>query len=58
MVFPEQTTFPFEERTTYTAAAIVLVADALSCATPASGIFRGEALPSGLDLTEPKIDLV
>jgi len=58
MVFPEQTTFPFEERTTYTAAAIVLVADALSCATPASGIFRGEALPSGLDLTEPKLDLV
>ncbi len=58
MVFPEQTTFPFEERTTYTAAAIVLVADALSCATPGSGIFRGEALPSGLDLTEPNVDLV
>ena len=45
MVFPEQTTFPFEERTTYTAAAIVLVADALCRATPASGHlpWRGSA---------------
>jgi hypothetical protein len=54
MVFPECITFPFEERTTYTAAAIVLAADALSGATPASGLFRGEELPKGLDLTEPK----
>jgi hypothetical protein len=50
MVFPEWTTFPFEERTTYTAAAIILAADAVSDASPASGLFRGEALPTGLDL--------
>jgi hypothetical protein len=55
MVFPEEVTFPFEERTTYTAAAIVLAADAISGATPASGLFRGEALPTGLDLTEPSL---
>lgn len=55
MVFPEQTTFPFEERTTYTAAAIVLAADAIAGATPASGLFRGEALPTDLDLTEPHL---
>jgi hypothetical protein len=55
MVFPEQVTFPFEERTTYTAAAIILAADAIAGATPASGLFRGESLPTGLDLTEPQI---
>jgi hypothetical protein len=53
VVYPEQETFPFEERTTYTAAAIVLAADALCDATPAAGIFRGEALPSDLDLDRP-----
>jgi hypothetical protein len=53
MVFPERTTFPFEERTTYTAAAIVLAVDAVSRTSSASGLFRGESLPTGLDLTEP-----
>jgi hypothetical protein len=32
---------------------MVLAADALSRTTSASGIFRGEGLPSHLDLTEP-----
>jgi hypothetical protein len=36
------------ERTTWTAAAVVLAADALSRATPGSGIFRAEDLPHGL----------
>lgn len=36
------------ERTTWTAAAMILAADALSDTTPAAGIFRGDALPSGL----------
>ncbi|MHB8681998.1 MAG: glucosidase family protein [Acidimicrobiales bacterium] len=54
LVYPEESTFPYEERTTYTAAAIVLAADALSDATPAAGLFRGESLPDGLDLTEPR----
>ena len=43
--------FPSRERTTYTAAAIILAADALSSASPAAGLFRGESLPHGLDLT-------
>jgi hypothetical protein len=46
MVYPDENTFPFEERTTYTAAAIVLAVDALCGATPASGLFRGEAFPA------------
>jgi hypothetical protein len=50
---PERETFPFSERTTYTAGAIILAADALSGATPAAGLFRGESLPRGLDLTVP-----
>ncbi len=54
IVYPEQDTFPFGERTTYTAAAIVLAADALSDTTPAAGLFRGESLPDDLDLTEPR----
>ena len=46
-------TFPGGERTTYTAAAMVLAADALSSTTPAAGLFRGECLPRRLDLAEP-----
>jgi hypothetical protein len=45
MVYPEEVTFPGGERTTYTAAAMVLAADALCGATPAAGLFRGEGLP-------------
>ena len=41
IVYPERETFPFAERTTYTAGAIILAADALSDATPAAGLFRG-----------------
>jgi len=52
MVYPEEMTFPAAERTTYTAAAVILAADALSGATPASGLFRGEGLPAPLDLPE------
>ena len=50
---PRRPRIPPLERTTYTAGAMVLAADALSRTTPASGIFRGEGLPSHLDLTEP-----
>jgi hypothetical protein len=53
IVYPDRETFPFSERTTYTAGAIILAADALSDATPAAGLFRGESLPDGMDLTEP-----
>ncbi|HEY1446415.1 MAG TPA: hypothetical protein VGF51_16090 [Acidimicrobiales bacterium] len=53
MVYPERETFPKNERTTYTFAAMVLAADALSDTTPAAGLFRGECLPAPLDLAEP-----
>jgi len=53
MVYPDETTFPSGERTTYTAAAMILAADALFPATPASGLFRGECLSAPLDLAEP-----
>jgi hypothetical protein len=57
MVYPEEATYPPLERSSYTAGALVLAADALSRTTPASGIFRGEGLPSHLDLTEPAPDV-
>ena len=53
MVFPDEVTFPGAERTTYTAAAMILAADALSGATAASGLFLGDHLPAALDLAEP-----
>ncbi|MEO1062855.1 MAG: hypothetical protein AAFZ07_15700 [Actinomycetota bacterium] len=51
IVYPQLATFPDEERSTYTAAAVVLAADALSRATPASGLFvDDESLPSLIDV--------
>jgi hypothetical protein len=45
-VYPDTTRWPVE-RTTWTAGAVVLAADALSAATPAAGLFRDPAaLPS------------
>lgn len=51
MVYPGEVTFPGDERTTYTAAAMVLAADALSAASGASGLFFGETLPAAVDLS-------
>ncbi len=53
MVHPGGATFPGGERTTYTAAAVVLAADALSSASAASGLFLGDTLPAAIDLAEP-----
>ena len=39
MAHPERTHFPADERTSYTAAAVILAADALSGASPASTLF-------------------
>jgi hypothetical protein len=39
IVFPENKHFPGGERSTYTAGAVVLAADALSRTSPASGLF-------------------
>jgi len=49
-VEPAGQTFPHDERSTYTAAAVVLADDCLYGTGPASGIFRGDGLPAGLDL--------
>jgi hypothetical protein len=53
MVYPDEATFPGGERTTYTAAAMVLAADALSAASGASGLFLGESIPAAIDLSAP-----
>lgn len=47
LVFADGKRWP-EERTTWTGGAMILAADALSGATPASGLFRSEGLPLGL----------
>ncbi|HXW35564.1 MAG TPA: hypothetical protein VEJ87_13380, partial [Acidimicrobiales bacterium] len=52
IVYPEESTFPYGERTSYTTGAVILAVDALSSSTPASGLFRGEGLPPGLDLSD------
>ncbi len=49
-VEPDGKTFPHRERSTYTAAAIVLADDCIYGTGPASTVFRGEGLPAGLDL--------
>ncbi len=48
LVFADGKRWP-EERTTWTGAAVILAADALSNTTAASGIFRGADLPRGLE---------
>ena len=44
-VHPDEIHFPVDERSTYTAAAMLLAWDALSGATAGGGVFRGEGLP-------------
>ena len=51
LVFSDGKRWPVE-RTTWTAAAVVLAADALSRCTPGSGIFRAEGLPVGLPVDD------
>ncbi|WP_156425146.1 prenyltransferase [Mycobacterium sp. GA-1285] len=48
LVFADGKRWP-EERTTWTGAAMILAADALSSTSTASGIFRGADLPRGLE---------
>ena len=51
LVYPDLVPFPAAECTTYTAAAVVLAVDALSRATPASGILTDDAVvPALVDL--------
>ena len=51
-VYPQAVPFPADERSTYTAAAMVLAANALAGEGPAARLFRGEGLPDHLDLAE------
>jgi MMP endo-(1,4)-3-O-methyl-alpha-D-mannosidase len=53
LAYPGARTFPGDETTSYTAAAVMLAADALSGSSPASGLFRPGALPVPPDLPEP-----
>jgi hypothetical protein len=48
LVFSDGKRWPVE-RTTWTGAAVILAADALSSTTAGSGIFRGTDLPRGLE---------
>jgi hypothetical protein len=50
LVYPDQSSFPIGERSTYTAAAMVLAEDALSELTPAAQLFVGGSLPRGRHL--------
>jgi len=50
-VFPEEKFWPAEQ-SSWTAAAVILAADALSNYSAASGLFRGEGLPSLLAIEE------
>jgi hypothetical protein len=50
--------FPGGERSSYTAAAVVLANHALTGSGRTAGLFRGEGLPIGLDLqvNEPVVE--
>jgi MMP endo-(1,4)-3-O-methyl-alpha-D-mannosidase len=54
-VYPDVSRFPADERSTYTAAAVVLAGDALADASPASALFtrHDEVLPPLFDADEP-----
>jgi hypothetical protein len=52
-VHPQCVRFPGDERTTYTAAAVVLADDMLKGGAATTGVFAGHALPAVVDLPEP-----
>ena len=52
LAYPDRVTFPHAETTSYTAAAIILAADALTSSSKASGLFRRGELALPMDLAE------
>lgn len=44
IVYPRRELFPADEHSSYTAAAVILAADAIACATPGSDVFSHERL--------------
>ena len=53
IAYPQEVTFPGFETTSYTSAAVILAADALTSSSSASGLFRHDFLPRPVDLAEP-----
>jgi hypothetical protein len=45
------------ERTTWTAATVVLAVDAIAAAYPRSAVFRGTGLPTGIEVGSCDVDL-
>ena len=58
LAYPGHVTFPDRETTSYTAAAIILAADALTSSSSASGLFRHGELAQPVDLPEAHCPLV
>ncbi len=59
IVYPDAVHFPGEEKSTYTAASIILAADALAGATPAAGLFTDHSLLPELieeQVADPSLD--
>jgi hypothetical protein len=50
LVYPDRSSYPPGERSSYTAAAVVLAEDAVSGLSPAAQLFVDGSLPRGLDL--------
>ena len=57
IAYPSEVTFPDRETTSYTAAAIILAADALTSSSAAASLFRHDSLPLPIDLAEPNCPL-
>jgi hypothetical protein len=58
IAYPQRVTFPDRETTSYTAAAVLLAADALTSSSKAAALFRHDELPMPLDLSEPSCPLL
>jgi hypothetical protein len=58
IVYPSRVTFPSHEVASYTVAAVLLAADALTSSSRAAGIFRHDELAAPLDIAEPSCPLV
>ena len=57
IVYPDRTHFPGNERSTYTAAAVILATDALGASSPASGLFVDhDLLPEVVEIDDTIFD--
>ncbi|MDH2903717.1 MAG: prenyltransferase [Actinomycetota bacterium] len=58
IAYPQEVTFPDAETTSYTTAAILLAADAVTDSSPGAGLFRHGVLSETIDWPEPGCALV